>query len=365
MNFIGIDVHKKQSQICVLDEQGEVCFETRVPTSRAHLKDAVLIYKRAKVLLESSTPSEWVARHFESMGMEVIVADPNFAPMYATRSKKLKTDKRDARCLAQACKLGAYKLAHRLSDEQRRVRMQLDVRQTLVETRTKLTNQIGALLLGSGYQVATGAAENYARRLEALSLPSELRGQLAPLVNMLTALNQQIGELDKQLAQRADAEPDAQRLQSIPGVGPVTALMFLAVLDGAKRFDNAHSVMSYLGLVPREFSSGEKQLRGHITKAGASRARSLLVQAAQTMMRVKKPQTEALCKWAESIAQRRGKRFAVVALARRLSGIMWAMTRDGTEYTQRPVSSPVQRVTESTQRRQARSVLKQREGHAA
>ncbi len=242
MNFIGIDVHKKQSQICVLDEQGEVCFETRVPTRREHLKDAVLIYKGAKILLESSTPSEWVARHFESMGMEVIVADPNFAPMYATRSKELKTDKRDARCLAQACKLGAYKLAHRLSDEQRRVRMQLDVRQTLVETRTKLTNQIGALLLGSGYQVATGAAENYARRLEVLSLPSELRGQLAPLVNMLTPLNQQIGELDKQIEQRADAEPDAIRLQSIPGVGPVTALMFLAVLDGAARFDNAHSV---------------------------------------------------------------------------------------------------------------------------
>ena len=160
MFFIGIDVHKKQSQICVLDAQGEVAFETRVPTGRAHLKDAVLIYKGAKVLLESSTPSEWVARHFESMGMEVIVADPNFAPMYATRSKKLKTDKRDARCLAQACRLGAYKLAHRLSDEQRRVRAGLDVRQTLVETRTKLTNQIGALLLGSGYQVGRKAQEN-------------------------------------------------------------------------------------------------------------------------------------------------------------------------------------------------------------
>lgn len=157
-----------------------MCFETRVPTSRAHLKDAVLIYWGAKVLLESSTPSKWVARHVESMGMEVIVADPNFAPMYATRSKKLKTDKRDARCLAQACKLGAYKPAHRRSDEQRRVRMQLDVRQTLVETRTRLTNQLGALLHGRGYQVATGAAENYARRLEALELPSDLREQLGP-----------------------------------------------------------------------------------------------------------------------------------------------------------------------------------------
>ena len=335
MNFIGIDVHKKQSQICVLDEQGEVCFETRVPTSREHLKDAVLIYKGAKILLESSTPSEWVARHFESMGMEVIVADPNFAPMYATRSKKLKTDKRDARCLAQACKLGAYKLAHRLSDEQRRVRMQLDVRQALVETRTKLTNQIGAVLLGYGYTVATGAAENYERRLGQLDLPPELRTMIAPLVTLLIPLNEQIDELDHQMEARADADPDAQRLQTIPGIGPLTSLTFLAVIDGAARFERAHSVMSYIGLVPREFSSGEKQLRGHITKAGSSRVRVMLVQAAQRIMRLKNPKTTALCTWAEGIAQRRGKRIAAVALARRLSGIMWAMLRDATEYEAR------------------------------
>ena len=90
------------------------------------------------------------------MGLDVAVADPNLVPMYATHSKKLKTDKRDARCLAQACILGAYQLVHRLRDEQRWGRMQIDVRQTLAETRTKLTNQIGALLLGSGYLVATG-----------------------------------------------------------------------------------------------------------------------------------------------------------------------------------------------------------------
>ena len=335
MFFIGIDVHKKQSQICVLDAQGEVAFETRVPTSRAHLKDAVLLYKEAKVVLESCTPSEWVARHLESMGMEVIVADPNFAPMYATRSKKLKTDKRDARCLAQACRLGAYKLAHRLSDEQRRVRAGLDVRQTLVETRTKLTNQIGAVLLGQGYTVATGAAENYVRRLGQLDLPSELRTLIEPLVTLLTPLNEQIDELDHQMEARADAEPDAQRLQTIPGIGPLTALMFLAVIDGAARFERAHSVMSYIGLVPREFSSGEKQLRGHITKAGSTRVRVLLVQAAQRIMRLKNPKTTALCTWAEGIAQRRGKRIAAVALARRLSGIMWAMLRDGTEYEAR------------------------------
>lgn len=112
--------------------------------------------------------------------------------------------------------------------------------------------------------------------------------------------------------------------------------MFLAALDGAQRFDNAHQVMSYLGLVPREYSSGEKQQRGHITKAGSSRMRVLLVQASLTMLRLAKPETELLCGWAQRIAQRRGKRIAVVALSRRLSGIIWAMLRNGTEYQARP-----------------------------
>ena len=101
MFFIGIDVHKKQSQICILDEAGAVHYETRVPTSRPDLSDVLKSYLPARIVLEASTPSEWVARHLEQLGFEVIVADPGFAPMYATRDKKLKTDKRDARMLAQ------------------------------------------------------------------------------------------------------------------------------------------------------------------------------------------------------------------------------------------------------------------------
>ena len=108
--------------------------------------------------------------------------------------------------------------------------------------------------------------------------------------------------------------------------------MFIAALDGATRFRSAHQVMSYLGLVPRENSSGESQKRGHITKAGCTQTRALLVQAAQRILRLKNPDTEVLWIWAEGIAKRRGKRIAVVALARRLSGILWAMLRDGQIY---------------------------------
>lgn len=164
--------------------------------------------------------------------------------MYATRQKKVKTDKRDARALAQALKLGAYKPAHRLSDAQRVVRLALDVRQTLVETRTKLINQIGAILLGQGYRVASGGAEQFERRLLRLELPAALRAQLAPLCTLLGPLNAQIAAQEAELEARADGDPEAQRLRTVPGVGPLTALMFLAVIDGATRFDNVRQVHS-------------------------------------------------------------------------------------------------------------------------
>ena len=255
MFFIGIDVHKKQSQICILTEQGEPRLEIRVLTMRADLSDVLGSYLPARIVLESSTPSEWVARHLESLGFEVIVADPGFAPMYASRDKKLKTDKRDARALAQAAKLGAYKPAHRLSDEQRALRTQVQIRQTLVQTRTKIINQIGAVLLAQGLRVKTGAAEHFAQRVQAVQMAPELGELIAPLLSMLTPLNERIEQLDKELTRRAKSDEQAERLQQIPGVGPIISLMFLAVLDGASRFEGSHQVMSYLGLVPREKSS--------------------------------------------------------------------------------------------------------------
>jgi transposase len=122
------------------------------------------------------------------------------------------------------------------------------------------------------------------------------------------------------------------RLCTVPYVGPVTACAFVATVDDPKRFQGPHQLEAYLGLVPSERSSGEKQHRGPITKTGNSRVRCLLIQSALSLLRVRKPETEHLREWAERIAARRGKKIAVVALARRLAGILFAMMRDGTEY---------------------------------
>ena len=121
LDFIGFDLGKVSSQICIITADGEL-FEHRIRTDREQLAKLLGERPPARILIEAGTESEWVARYLEAFGHEVVVADPNFAPMYATRSRRVKTDKRDARTLAEACRLGAYRPAHRTSDKQRHVR---------------------------------------------------------------------------------------------------------------------------------------------------------------------------------------------------------------------------------------------------
>jgi len=331
MDHIGIDVHKRESQIYILAEGGEVV-EQRIRTEPERFAAVLATRTRARIVIEASTDSEWVARCLEALGHEVVVADPNFAPMYATRSRKVKTDRRDARALAEACLLGAYRPAHRLSDPQRHVRGRLLVRDAVVRTRTRYISLIRALLRQHGYRVPSGSAETFGDRVQRLPLPGRLLSVIAPLLAVMRPLNRQLAYSDATIEHLAVQDPRVPRLRSVPCVGPITAAAFLAAIDDARRFHHAHQLEAYLGLVPREYSSGETQRRGPITKAGHSRTRWLLIQAAVSILRRRPPQAEELRTWALRIAARRGKQVAVVALARRLAGILYALLRDGTVF---------------------------------
>jgi transposase len=159
------------------------------------------------------------------------------------------------------------------------------------------------------------------------------------MLNCIRQCNAQIDFLERSLELATAHDADVQRLQSLRGVGLIISAAFVAVIDGAARFRSAHQVESYLGLVPREISSGEKQHRGRITKAGSTKLRRLMVQAGWSIWRSRSPELQALRLWAARIAERRGKRIAIVALARRTAGILWAMLRDGTTY-RAPASNP-------------------------
>lgn len=332
MDHVGIDVHKFQSQVCIFSESGERS-EQRILTDRIRFGEVFRGRPRARILLEASTESEWVARCLEELGHEVIVADPNFAPMYATRSRRVKTDRRDARTLAEACQLGAYRPAHRTSDAQRLVRADLAVREALVRTRSRYISVVRSLLRQEGLRVRGGEAKSFVRRVGELEVPTPLRSALEPLLQVLGEVNHQIDQADRELAQRVRGDEDLRRLSTLPGVGPVTATAFKATVDEVGRFRGAGQLSAYLGLVPRERSSGERQKRGRITKAGNSRARSLLIEAAWLILRGKRSDTLALRTWAERVAGRRGRRIAAVALARRLARILYAMWRDSSSYT--------------------------------
>jgi transposase len=331
MEYVGIDLHKRQSQICILTEAAEL-IEVTVQTTRERFGAALGGRASGRILLEASTESEWVAQCLEGLGHEVIVADPNYAPMYPDRRRRVKTNRRDAQTLAQACRLGAYRPAHRVSAAQRTIRQQLTVRDVLVRTRTRAIAMTGALVRSEGLRVGSGQAEQFRARVEALPLPAGLRGTVAPTLTLLQTLEREIAAADAAIAQIAASDPVVTRLTTAPGIGPVIAAAYVATLDRVDRFEGPHQVESYLGLVPSEASSADYHRRGHITKAGNDRLRWLLVQAAWSVWRSTRAEAQPLRAWAAAVARRRGKCVAVVALARRLAGILFAMWRDETAF---------------------------------
>jgi transposase len=172
-------------------------------------------------------------------------------------------------------------------------------------------------------------------RVERQLLSEELQQEIAPLLTLIRTASAELESADARIGRIAAEDPVIKRLRTVPGVGPITATAFVATLDTWERFAGPHQVEAYLGLVPSEKSSGEKQHRGRITKAGNSRARWLLVEAAWSVFRSRREDTEPLRRWAQRVALRRGTKSGIVALARKLAGILYAMWRDGSSYEKR------------------------------
>lgn len=330
MVYGAIDLHMRYSQIRILDDAGLVHRDQRVPTTRERLTQAFAAAGAMRILLETGTESEWVAQALEAAGHEVIVADPNYAPMYGELRRKVKTDRRDVAALAEANRRGWYRPAHRTTAVQRETKQILRSRRLLVQMRSGAVSLLRSLLRQSGYRLASGSCETVPTRVARLTVSAELALTLAPLARQITALTTEIHALDGRLQVRTAPDPVVARLRSVPGVGLIVATTYRAFIDRCERFDHAGQVSAAIGLVPREDSSAERRHRGHITKAGPRELRSLLIQAAWVCWR--HPGSAALRAWVDALAARRGRRIAVVALARRLSRILFALWRDDTTF---------------------------------
>jgi transposase len=182
MVYGAIDLHRRYSQIRIVDAAGEVVRDQRVPTTRERLVTAFAGHGRVRVVLAAGTESEWVATALEAAGHEVIVVDPNYAPMYGEVHRRVKTDRRDVAALAEANRRGWYRAVHRVSAAQRAPRQVLRTRRPLVQPRSGAVALVRAVLKQDGYRLRSCAAEQVPTRLTSLALPAPLAAPLAPLV---------------------------------------------------------------------------------------------------------------------------------------------------------------------------------------
>jgi transposase len=336
MEYGASDLHMRRSQIRIVEADGRIVLERKIDTRRTDLTQVCGARPSMRILIESSTESEWVAQHLEGLGHEVLVADPNYAAMYGSRSRKVKTDKRDVAALTEANRTGVYRRAHRASAASQTLRQTLRVRAHLVQLRSRTISLLRALLRREGLRLPSGSAEGLLTRLDRLTVPPALVTVIAPLRAILTHVNESLAAREQEVEARAAADPTTQRLMTAPGVGPIVALTYQAVLDVPARFGgDAARASAFLGLVPSEDSSAERQHKGHITKTGPRDLRALLVQASWVIWRGRSAAGAALRVWAHALAARRGRRIAIIGRARRLSRILSAMWRDQKEFVAR------------------------------
>ncbi len=215
----GLDLHKRESPLSIKADDGTIT-DRRIATSRDRFTAVVGARPPARILLEASTEREWVARHLESLGHEVVVADPNDEPMYANRSRRTKTDTRDARTLMDGRATGAWRPACRVSEARRHVRAELAVRDALVRTRTRSIALAKALVRRDGLRVPTSASVWVPTRIAELDLSPTVTTELPPLFAVFAPLTAQIAVADARIAAFATEDPIATRLTTAPGVGP-------------------------------------------------------------------------------------------------------------------------------------------------
>lgn len=330
MRSVALDLGVKETSFCEVSRG--LVIARRTVTELRELEDVLgPTSERARVAIEACREAWHVHDVLASWGHDVVLVDTTRTKQVGIRHHGRKTDRIDAELLARAVEQGGIPIAHVLSPARRELRDVLGVRRALVETRAQYITTIRGLARSRGLRIGTCAPEYFLPALEKARLSKEVQEVIEPLAATLQRIGVELARTDARLEALAKTEPTIERLTTAPSVGIVVAAAFVSVIDEARRFDGAHQVESYLGLVPREATTGGKRKLGSITKQGNAYMRQLLVQSASSLLRVGDA-NDPLRRWGRGLVDRRGRKIAVVALARRLAGILWAMWRKGTVY---------------------------------
>lgn len=346
MEHYAIDLGGRESQICIRDEQGQVVQERRVRTTEL----GRLLSKRApsRVIVETCSEAFAVAEQARDCQHEVKVVPATLVKTLGVGRRGVKNDRRDAQVLSEvSCRIELPSV-HVPSAVSRHRKSLCCAREALIRCRTLLVNSVRGYLRTQLVTLRGGRSETFVERVRQTLVrhPEGLSEFVDWQLESLETLNAQIAQADQALWELAKQDETCRRLMSAPGVGPVTAVRFVAAIDDVQRFAHAHALESYLGLVPGERSSGQRQRRTGITKAGSSQVRWALIQASWCLLRARAQ--GPLSQWAKSVAQRRGKAIAVVATARKLAGILFAMWRDNNDYDPLRAATLVTHATSAT-----------------
>jgi transposase len=332
MIIIGTDFHPEFQQIaCVDSDTGELQEKRLAHREEAEqfYRDLVAARQQVRVGMEASGHARWFERLLAELQFELWIGDA--AEIQTKRVRKQKTDRQDAQLILKLMLKDDFPRIWVPSWENRDVRQLLWHRHRMVQARTRIMNQLQALALNEGVRCKKRLwRERGRQQLESFPLAPWASRRRRDLLELLDRLNPTITELTQAIEQEADKCPEAKRLMTHPGVGPLTALAFVLIVGKAERFQCGKQIASYLGLVPLEKSSGNRRRLGHITKQGNSILRFLLVEAAQVTVR-------SLPEWRSKyvhLMMRRGRKVAKVAMARRLAVALYWMWRKGWSYEQ-------------------------------
>ena len=332
MYYAGLDVSLKETFVCIIDENGTIVHEQSVPSDvdalSTYLKKTNLPFER--IGIESGQLSIPLCKGLSQEVLPVICVDARH--MAAALSARInKNDKNDARGIAQMLRVGLYKEVLVKSDEACEVKFLLGSRRHLVNTKYELMGTIRGLLKIYGIKLGSQAQFFEQARAAIKQLSPFIQRSVESILLNITELERSLDELTQALSDIGKEDKACKRLMTVPGVGVIVAMTYKSAVDCPERFEDSYAVGAYFGLTPKQYASGEVDRYGSISKMGSKECRTLLYEAAQVLLtRVGAP--SKLKAWGLKLMQKKGRKKAIVAVARKLAVIMHRMLMDKTEF---------------------------------
>jgi transposase len=332
-HFAGLDVSVKETSVCIVDDTGRIVREVKVASEPEALLQVLRnpAYRFKRIGLEAGALSQWLFSALANAGLPVICVETRHIRA-ALKAQINKTDRNDARGIAQMMRAGLYRAVHVKTLRSQKLRMLLTHRKLLQSKAIAIENDLRGTLRNFGLKVGMVGTVRFEERIKELveNLP-DLAVLVEPLLIVRQTLREQFGILHRRLLAIVRDDEVCRRLMTVPGVGPVVALTYRATVDVPARFRNSKAVGAVFGLTPSKYQSGEINRTGAISRCGDEMMRMMLYEAAQVML-LRSAKWSWLKAWAMKIARNRGMKKAIVALARRLAVIMHRIWVDGTEF---------------------------------